>query len=211
MALDHVGEHYIQNLDEDESINALACNTHFEMVRDRMLQSAEWDFAVSRVTLARLSDTPINGYDYAYVLPTDHLRSLKINDTEAYLLSQSYSIERFKVDGDTTGVQRLLCDWDSVKLKYISRVDDVAEWSPAFADAFTWGLAQAIALKLTGSEQTRSECEKKYFYFLGEALRHDANQGKHQRKPRAWQKSGLVRAHQRHFSDRPDLLYDPFN
>ena len=87
VALDHIGESYIQNLDEDESANALACNTHFDRIRDEMLQMAEWDFSVTRVSLARNTNVPISGYDYAYILPSDHLRSIKINDTNADLLS----------------------------------------------------------------------------------------------------------------------------
>jgi hypothetical protein len=63
----------------DDSKNARLCNQRYEPVRNRVFRSHAWNCLTKRVQLAQDTTAPIVEYSYAYTLPSDCLRVLKIH------------------------------------------------------------------------------------------------------------------------------------
>ena len=69
-ALRRLGDDPITSLTDDTE-RARLCNAFYVPARDLVLRSHPWNFAVTRATLAQLSDTPAYEYSYQYALPND--------------------------------------------------------------------------------------------------------------------------------------------
>ena len=61
-ALVKIGEPTITALDQGGKA-ASTCNELYEKLRDELLRRHQWNFAVARAKLARLSETPAFGFD----------------------------------------------------------------------------------------------------------------------------------------------------
>ena len=57
----------------DANDKAIACNQVYDSVVENELALTPWRFAMKKVQLARLTDTPANEWKYAFQLPTDRI------------------------------------------------------------------------------------------------------------------------------------------
>lgn len=146
----------------DDSEEARLCNTFYEGVRDAVLQSHPWNCASVRATLARLTDAPAWGFEFAYQLPADCLRVLRMQDYRT----------RFKVEGS-----RLLTNENTAKILYIRRMEDPSLLPPLLADLIAIRLAHDIAPRLAKSESKRQEMEQLFEQRAREARSADAQEG----------------------------------
>ena len=69
-ALRRLGDDPITSLTDDTE-RARLCNAFYTDARDAVLRSHPWNFAITRTSLAKLSDAPAYGFNYQYSLPTD--------------------------------------------------------------------------------------------------------------------------------------------
>jgi len=81
-ALNQLGATTILSLTED-SKNARLCNSRFTQVRDAVFRSHPWNCLQKRVELAADTTAPAWGFSYAYTLPADCLRLLRILDYDS--------------------------------------------------------------------------------------------------------------------------------
>jgi hypothetical protein len=115
---------------------------------------------------------PAFGWTYAYVLPTQFIRALEINDS----------------DDDTAGAWtieglKLLTNEDTVNLVYVTRNNTVAQWDTLFQEAVVLKLATKLATTLRGSAAQVPDLMAEYERMIGPlARRVDANEGR-ERKP----------------------------
>ncbi|MBQ7263557.1 MAG: hypothetical protein IJR14_07530 [Synergistaceae bacterium] len=124
---------------------AVRCAVHFGPVRDRLLRLHPWTFARKGAALARMapSSSLPAGWGHAFALPGDCLRPLALVATGKG--DRGSVLTRWEVaDG------KLLCDVETVHLRYTARVVDTGRWDPAFADAFCASLAGELAAAVTG-------------------------------------------------------------
>lgn len=115
---------------------ARICNVVWDLLRDEVMESSAWTFAVSRKALAQLATAPDFGYIYAYQLPADYLKAIHLEDPKT----------EYVVEGDS-----LLTDVDPANLHYIKQVVDPAQFSPSFIAALTDRMAIALYSGLTKS------------------------------------------------------------
>ncbi|MEX2450200.1 MAG: hypothetical protein WD407_05030 [Rhodospirillales bacterium] len=152
-ALIKIGAKTITSLTEG-SKNANACNEQFGKLRDDLLRSHHWNFATKRVQLARLTETPDFGFDYAYALPSDWLRTVSVHDNDTGAGTVVYRIEG----------ARLHTDADRVYLRYIARILDPnrmpSDFQEALAALLAWEMAIPIAQSNTLSELMRQRFER---------------------------------------------------
>ena len=145
-ALVKLGAQRILSLTEG-SKNANLCAEQYEKVRDDMLRSHIWNFAVQRVKLAQLSEAPTFGFSYAYQLPTDYLRLVSAHANDAGTGQPAY-----KLEGRT-----LLADASGIFLRYIRQVTDPNGMDAQFREVLAWGLAADLAIPITQSSTTRRQ------------------------------------------------------
>ena len=141
-ALNLLGASTISSLTEDTK-NARLCNQRYEPIRDRVFRSHNWNCLIKRVQLAQDSTAPVVEYSYAYTLPTDCLRVLKIHNgsTDSIKSALDYKIEGRKVVTDET----------TIYLVYIALITDPNEFDSYLREAISHQLAADICYAITNN------------------------------------------------------------
>ncbi len=123
----------------DTTPQARFANVLWTIVRDELLASYPWNFAMKRDTLDTPSVTePEFEFDYKFTLPADCLRVWDLYDTDAI----------YVVEGG-----ELYTSDDEVYLKYIAKITDVSLYPPAFVRCLATALAAELCLKMTGDDK----------------------------------------------------------
>lgn len=115
----------------DNTRQAILCNEQYAKIRDKLLYSHPWNFAIKRATLVVTATEPEYEFAYQYTLPTDCLR---VWETQ-YGSDQDF----YQVEGGF-----LYSDYTDVSIKYIAKITDTTKYSPAFDEC----LALMIAIDL---------------------------------------------------------------
>lgn len=131
------------DLDANTTLEAIQCNLHYAQTRDSLLRSNWWTFARHTVALVRDTETPVDEFDYQYILPDDYLRPISIYE-ERYSDEALYS---YRVEGT-----RLKSNDSSVVLRYVRKVTDVAEFDPLFIEVFVLAIAKKLQPQLMGTK-----------------------------------------------------------
>jgi len=163
-ALIKIGQERILSLD-DNSKTGLLCKQRYEPIRDEMLASHPWNFALVRSDLlGELAASPEWGFSRAFQLPADCLRVLKTD-----LLVE----DDFKVEHDA-----ILCDAEFLKILYIRRITDTTKFRPYFDNALAWRLAGELAYSFTQSITVADNCAKQFALAISQARSFDAQEGR---------------------------------
>jgi len=144
---------------------AVACKQFYQPTVDAVLRAFPWNCATLRVQLIRLVAAPIYGFSYQFTLPVDPfcLRVLEIADQD---INSFYKIEG----------RKLLTDKDSVKIKYIGRIDE-GDFDSLLTQTISAKLASMICHAITGKANLFDSMMKLYQYSLDEAKSIDSQEG----------------------------------
>lgn len=168
VALAHLGEARIASINED-TVTARACTLHYGPVRDEVLRSHRWNFAIARAQLEETT-APAFGWSHAFTLPGDCLRALEINDNEVGdWISETWAIEG----------RQVLTNAEAVNLVYVRGIGDAALTDPLFAQAFSLKLAAALSETIRGATSKTGDLLQLYDARTAPlARRVDANEGR---------------------------------
>lgn len=155
----------IINLITDDSKPAELCRLFYDNVRDEVLRDHPWTCATTWASLAQLEETPINGYSYAYALPTSPkcLRVLNASDEDI-----DYRIESGK----------LYTDEEEITIRYIARVTDPTLFDSYLVDAIALRLASELAYALPNKQSMRQDLLAEYVAALRRARGRDAQESR---------------------------------
>ena len=160
-ALNQLGASTILSLTED-SKNARLCNARYTQIRDSLFRSHPWNCLIKRVELARDTATPSWGFSYQFTLPADCLRVLTI-------LNYDYD---YKIEG-----RKVLANHGTVKMQYISRIEDPNQYDELLRETISAALAADIAYAVTSSNPTATNMYNLFQSKLKEARFTDATEG----------------------------------
>ena len=147
----------------DSTPQARAAAVLWNNVRDEVLSSYPWKFAIKRITLDTPdAETPEFGYDYQYTLPADCLKVMELYDSTA-----NYVVEGGK----------LLCSDEEIYLKYIAQITDTSLYPPPFVASFAAKLAAELCPKRSGDKKTRLELLQEFELTISRAYKLDAIEG----------------------------------
>lgn len=151
----------------DGSKNANVLNDIYDETRDQLLRAHLWNFAMSRVKLARASTAPAFGFAYAYTLPSGWLRTASVHDND---------------DGRGTIVYReegqsILADAEDVYLTYVARIEDPNAMTADFRRALSAELARAAAVPIMDSGTLQDRMAALADRYLAGARSTDAQAG----------------------------------
>ena len=152
-ALVKVGADRITDLAQNTK-TAILLSTIFDSVRDEVLRSHPWRFAIKRATLTPTSTVPPFEYDFTYDLPNDCLRIVRLDDEQI-----DWVIE----------ARKLLCSENPINVVYIYQNDEPSTWDTMFAEVMAWRLAAEISYNLTQSVTLFDRLELGYQKALGQA------------------------------------------
>lgn len=151
MALSHIGAGpLISSISPpDGSVEAGYCATFYDMARTELLEPGTWAFALRRAELATVTN-PSSAWVYAYALPSDCLRALRIlrpsvavtvfTQDEVALRQDDRDGAPFDIEG-----QVLYSDQEAATLLYSVDVTDSARFTPSFAATLSYLLASYLA------------------------------------------------------------------
>lgn len=157
IALAKLGADRIISLDEN-SENARLVNAIYGTMRDDVLRSHPWNFAIKRSTPAVSATAPNWGYSYAFPIPSDCLRILRVSTTE------TDTLEDYKLEDDS-----VLCEYDTIYIKYIYRVTDSTKYDSNFIQCFALRLASELAFPITGKTDLAQLLKQEFESRISEA------------------------------------------
>ena len=160
-ALNQLGATTILSLTED-SKNARLCNSRYTQVRDSVFRSHPWNCLQKRVEIAADTTAPAWGFSYAYTLPADCLRLLKILDYDS----------NYKVEG-----RKILSNTSSMKILYIGRITDPNEYDELLRETLSASLAADIAFAVTSNNTTATNMYNLFQDKLKDARFVDSTEG----------------------------------
>ena len=160
-ALNQLGATTILSLTED-SKNARLCNSRFTQIRDAVFRSHPWNCLQKRVELAADTTAPAWGFSYAYTLPADCLRLLRILDYDS----------NYKVEG-----RKILSNTSSMKILYIGRITDPNEYDESLRETLSAALGADIAFAVTSNNQTATNMYNLFQDKLKDARFVDSTEG----------------------------------
>ena len=164
MALNLVGNLSITAL-TDLSKEGRACSVLYPLLRNELMASHPWNFAMTRADIsALLSATPAFQWDYAYTIPADCLRVWELYGTDS----------EWVVEGG-----ELLTNQDEeIYIRYVKLVTDTARYPASFVSCLATLLGAELAAKLADDKKLRRELlEELYKIKLPDAYSLNAMEG----------------------------------
>ncbi|WP_285907660.1 hypothetical protein [Pseudodesulfovibrio pelocollis] len=130
----------IANVQTEDSPAARQCRLHWTPVVREVLRAYPWRFAVGRWNLGGPSDSdkPVFGWEYAYRLPQECLRVIKVFGADGLEMSGPGSWEK---EGECI----LTNEEGPLYLKGIKIVENAAKYDASFVNALGYRLAAQIA------------------------------------------------------------------
>ena len=160
-SLNQLGATTILSLTED-SKNARLCNQRYTQVRDSVFRSHPWNCLQKRIELAADTTAPAWGFSFAYTLPSDCLRLLRILDYES----------NYKVEG-----RKILSNTSSMRILYIARITDANEYDELLRETLSAALGADIAFGVTSNNQTSQNMYQLFQEKLRDARFVDSTEG----------------------------------
>jgi hypothetical protein len=159
----------------DPTKSARTTNGMYAIVRDSELRAHRWNFAMKRVELPALVDTPAYGFKFLYQLPDDCLRIDMVNDSYLGHVSLGTDYRDAEVLPYAIEGRRILADFPApLKFRYISRVTDSTQFDALFVESLACRLAMEMAETLTQSPGKRKLAHDEYRAAIKMALGADA-------------------------------------
>jgi hypothetical protein len=145
MALAHLGdEAAVTSFDPpDGSAQAEHCARYYPIARDVCLEAHSWKFARLTTQLTSPLVATVDGWTYAYALPTDFLKVGRIYPAGAR--RDIDKIYEFDTEADATGQLILLTDVENPYLVYVRVIEDTSKFTPTFVTALSYLLASMLA------------------------------------------------------------------
>lgn len=130
----------------DETKRAIVCNHQYPILRDEVLRSHPWNFAIDVIQLAEVTPAPtIGDYQNKFQLPSDCLRVLRVLEP---------CDAPWEKQGDKLMINAAVC-----AIEYIKRVTDTTIYDKNFDETLSYRLASDLAWALT---QNAAMAEKMY-------------------------------------------------
>ena len=136
-----------------------ACYLSYESVRDRLLKSYAWKFAMKTTAPPKRAHSTA-GWRFTYELPEDCLKVWNVITGSDNHGCFGYGAEFEIRDWETCG-NELYSNCGAVNIRYVRKITDLEELAPEFIDVYVYLLASEVALNVTGSAKISQYFEQK--------------------------------------------------
>lgn len=158
-----LGVKTIASLDES-SVNARAADLVYEDERDAELRAHDWNFAITRASIAADGTEPIFTKTNYFSLPANCLRVLP-PDPEDNFNSRDWQVEGRKIATNEDS---------PLELRYVKQVTDPNEMDALFRKALSARIALQLCEKLTQSNVKKRDLAAIYEATIREARKANA-------------------------------------
>ncbi len=172
LALTLLGSSRIISLGDDTK-PAREANAIYAITRDSLLAKYNWSFAKTRTELSPDATPPQFGFANRFLLPSDCLRLLLVNEQYAGFDLTNYRgvpTEQYTIEG-----RYILAEWNGpLPLRYIRQVVDSGLFPPVFVEMFGCQLAMDLCEPLTQSAGKWQKASVRFQQALRDAIRTNA-------------------------------------
>jgi hypothetical protein len=181
LALQHIGDRYDISDITEEGVEAEQVNLIYEDTRKELLRRYPWRFAKKYTSPATLSVTVPGQWDYAYAYPTDAVLIRGITN----LSDRVHPILTFEVALLEDDTKVLLTNENGAEFFYTSDVTNTTSFDPEFTMAFSFLLAERMAMALTGSLDIKTALQNEVVRYISHAASTDSSEGETDDAPEA--------------------------
>ena len=136
----------------DGGAGANIADALYETTYEDLLSQHRWRFASAKVTLAQLTATPVNTWDYAYQLPADYIIATTVYPNMDYEIYED----------------KLHTNSQTVDLDYVYKAPE-AEMPAYFQRILEYLLASVFAIAITDNSNKAEEYRRMFDYNLRRA------------------------------------------
>lgn len=169
-AIGWVGGNLITSLDQDQAEARLA-KANYALLRNALLEAAEWTFAMRRFVPPRLAAAPEWGYPYKFQLPSDVLRVCYVGQSGRP--EEGDPVLNWLREG-----QWILTEQEQVFVRAVVEIVDPVQFSPLFVQALAARLAMDLAIPIASSRSLQNDMANLFSAKMSEAVSSDAKQGR---------------------------------
>tara|TARA_R100000988_G_scaffold78127_1_gene41999 strand:- start:4 stop:558 length:555 start_codon:yes stop_codon:yes gene_type:complete len=145
----------------DDTVEGRAINRIHEQSRQYCLRDHPWNFAMTRVSLAADTTTPVWEYANLFPWPSNCLRIIEVDTTE------EWAVEGRNIVSDAAAPLNIL---------YIADITDTSIYDAKFTEAFAMRLASDVAYEITSSQTVVASASAAYQTLIQEARLVDAQE-----------------------------------
>jgi len=175
LALQHIGDRYDISSLSESTPEAEQVNLVFDDVRDMVLRSYPWKFAVKYSSPAALVAGPPDtvNWGYAFTYPADALKILNIVNP----LGRDKDPLPFEIANDDSDNKVIMAKIEEPIFRYIKQETDTTKYDPLFVMALSYRLAQYIAIPITGDRGMMNDMKQLADEHIGLAAMESNNEG----------------------------------
>lgn len=151
----------------DDSRQARLCAQRWPAVRDAVLRAHPWNCATRQAALPASTEQPGWKWDFAYVLPPDLLRLLRVSGSSGRSLC-GWEVQAGRILTDETA---------PLYIEYVRRENDPQRYDALLSETLSARMAAVLAYALTGSTSLEEAMWRLYQQKLAEARGVDAREG----------------------------------
>ena len=170
IALARLGESPIQSFEEG-SVPANSARLVYDSARRSTLRDYNWNFALATAELARYADTQAGDFPFAFALPPDCLRVIRLPPSSPF---GDYGGQVGRSLSFTLRGGKLLAHEPKVVLEYLRDVTDENEFDAKFIEALTYKLASELAMPVKGSAELMASYSNAYQTLINRAATESA-------------------------------------
>jgi len=164
-ALIKLGAERINALTDDNK-RARLCQEQYTKIKNRVLRSHPWKFAIKRSKLSPVSFTPEFGTENYFEQPLDCIRI--VGAMADYDTSKTTEYH-YSVEG-----RQIVSELDIINLKYITSNVLEAYFDEDFKEALSCALAHDLCYAINQSSTQKQELFQEYEFWIGQARSHGA-------------------------------------
>ena len=172
LALSWLGTNPITAL-TDDTVEAKQCQANYEPARDATIEDRNWTFAIERLILTPMIDTPTFGYSHQFLIPARVLRVISVSDGSA----SGSNVMGTEIDWQKEK-NAIVANTSTVYVKAVVQEKDPARYPPSYVQALAARLAAEMAMPLTHSNAMLDRMWGLYGAKLKAASGTDGRQGR---------------------------------
>ena len=172
LALSWLGTNPITAL-TDDTVEAKICLANYDAARDAVLEDRNWTFAIERMILTPMVDTPAFGYSKQFLIPARVRRIISVSNGGAIGSNVMGTEIDWQKEQNT-----IVANETTVYVKAVADQKDPARYPATFVHALAARMAAEMSIPLTHSAKLQQSMWQLYDSKLKASSGSDGRQGK---------------------------------
>jgi hypothetical protein len=153
LALLHLGDRFIDDIDDADDSDANTLKKFYEHARDTVYEAHDWKWAKRALQLQLIATPPTVRYDYAYALPSHFRRLTNISQYD----TMDPQLDEFDIVDRT-----LTTNAGFAFLEFVASDWSEAVWPAYFSDCVGMKLAEMCCMRITHNTGQKRELASEF-------------------------------------------------